>query len=154
MPYIGTARPALRVTSVYVVVAIVMVENRRGDTAWVTGPVHAIHQKDVLPAVAVVVDNVRHTRSHSLRQIFFSESAAVVHETDPSRMGNVFKAQSARLALAGVLAACCVAASEGPAIAASAIEKGRERKYSGGQRRSRQLQKFAAGGLRILFRQA
>jgi hypothetical protein len=57
------------------------------------GPVHSIHQKDVLPAVTVEV-NEGNTRPHCLRQIFLSERACVVDKANAGGLRDVTESGS------------------------------------------------------------
>jgi hypothetical protein len=56
MPYISTASPARSVTSLKGSVAIVAVELQRAALALVAGPIHAVDQQNVEPAVVVVIE--------------------------------------------------------------------------------------------------
>src|SRR6266571_2141523 len=49
--------------------------------AKVAGPVHAVDEKNVRPAVVVVVDE-GHAGAHGFREIFCAEGAVVVEEMD------------------------------------------------------------------------
>src|SRR5580658_429885 len=61
--------------------------------ALVPGPVGAIHQKNVLPAVAVVVEKCA-TGAECLRQQFPAVSAAVVTKTNSSRSSYIDQSES------------------------------------------------------------
>src|SRR5256885_914046 len=69
-------------------VMIVVIELRRRVLLKVAGPVHAIHEKNVRPAVVVVV-NEGHTWSHGFGEKFLSESAIVVDETEPGLLRDI-----------------------------------------------------------------
>jgi len=69
-------------------IVIVVIELRRGMLADVTGPVHAVDQENVGPAVVIVIDE-GHAGAHSFGEIFFAEGAVVVHEMDPGLFGDV-----------------------------------------------------------------
>src|SRR6202007_273769 len=60
-------------------VPIVVVRAKRGTSVLLPGPVGAIDQQNVLPAIAIVIQKSA-ARSQSLRQEFPSESAAIVLE--------------------------------------------------------------------------
>ena len=62
-------------------VMIVVIELGRRVLLNVPGPVHAVHEKNVWPAVIVVV-NDGHTRSHGFGKKFLPEGAIVVDEVD------------------------------------------------------------------------
>ncbi len=62
-------------------VMIVVIELGRRAFLDVAGPVHAVHEKNVWPAVIVVV-NDGHTRSHGFGKKFLPEGAIVVDEVD------------------------------------------------------------------------
>src|SRR5262245_10332138 len=53
-------------------------------------PVLAVGKKEVLPAIAVVVDE-GDAGSESFRQILFSEGAGVVRESQPGRFRHIHK---------------------------------------------------------------
>ena len=66
-------------------VAVVAIEAQRGAAAeLVAGPVHAIDEKNVLPAVAVVIEKGA-AGAESFGQQFSAECAAVVLEVDAAR---------------------------------------------------------------------
>ncbi len=67
---------------------IVVIELGRGVLLNVAGPVHAIHEKNIRPAVVVIVDE-GHTRPHGFRQEFLPEGGIVVHEMDPGGLRDV-----------------------------------------------------------------
>ena len=54
------------------------------------GPIHAVDEQDVLPAVVVVIEE-RATRSHSFREIFFPKSAIIVFKDDACLTSDVLK---------------------------------------------------------------
>ncbi len=58
-----------------------MIELGRRVFLNVAGPVHAIHEKNVRPAVVVIIDE-GHARSHGFGQEFLPEGATVVNEMD------------------------------------------------------------------------
>ena len=78
-------------------VAIVAIELERAALALVAGPVHAVHQQNIQPAVAVVVQKCA-AGTHGLGQILGSERAAVVVKVDAGGRGHVGqrKAQARR----------------------------------------------------------
>ena len=69
-------------------VVIVVIELGRRVLLNVAGPVHAIHEKNVRPAVVVIV-NEGHTGSHGFGKKFLSEGGIVVHEMDPGGLRDV-----------------------------------------------------------------
>ena len=69
-------------------VMIVVIEMRRGVLFNVARPVHAVHEKNVRPAVVVVI-NERHTRTHRLGKIFFAEGAVIVNEMNARLLRDV-----------------------------------------------------------------
>ena len=69
-------------------VAIVAVELEGAALALVAGPVHAVHQQDVEPAIAIVIEK-RAAGPHGLGQILGAERAAVVMEVDARRGGDI-----------------------------------------------------------------
>ena len=69
-------------------VAVVAVQPERRPLPLVTGPVHAVDQQDVLPPVAVVVEEGA-TRAERFRQEGAAEAAVVVTERQPGRGGDV-----------------------------------------------------------------
>src|ERR1700731_2627044 len=74
-------------------IAVVPVEPQRGSLALVSGPVHAVHQQNILPAIAVVIEE-RAACAQRLREQFAAISAAVVPELDPRRVGNIGQTES------------------------------------------------------------
>ena len=74
-------------------VAVVPVEPQRGSLALVSGPVHAVHQQDVLPAIAVIIKE-RAARAQSLRQQLAAIGAAVVPKLDSRSVRHVGQAES------------------------------------------------------------
>ena len=69
-------------------VAVVAVEAQRRSLPLVPGPVHAVDEQDVLPAVAVVVEE-RAARAERLGQELAAVRAAVVAEGEAGRGGDV-----------------------------------------------------------------
>ena len=75
-------------------VTIVAVETQRGPPAAISPaptfnrPISAVHQQNIEPAVALVIEN-RAARAERFREIFGSESAAVVMEVDAGSSGNI-----------------------------------------------------------------
>ena len=65
-------------------VPVVAKQAQRRSLALVTGPVHAVDQQDVLPAVGVVVEK-RAARAERLRQQLAAVRAAVVRELQTGR---------------------------------------------------------------------
>src|SRR6185369_5709723 len=63
-------------------VAVVVVEAQRAAATFVAGPVHSVHQQNVLPAVVIVIEKGA-PGAQRLGQIFFAERAAVVPKVDP-----------------------------------------------------------------------
>ena len=61
--------------------------------ALVAGPIHAVDQQDIQPAVAVVIEK-RATGAERFRKIFRAERSAVVPEVDAGRSGDVGEAKS------------------------------------------------------------
>src|SRR5216684_2863042 len=74
-------------------VAVVPIEPQRGSLAPVSGPVHAVHKQDVLPAIAVIIEE-RATCAQGLREQFAAISAAIVPELDTGRVRNIGQAES------------------------------------------------------------
>ena len=71
-------------------VAVVAIKPRRGAALLVAGPIHPVNQKNVLPAVAVVVEEST-TRTQSLGQELSAEGSTVVLELDSGTRGYVDK---------------------------------------------------------------
>src|SRR5260370_21917960 len=69
-------------------VMIVVIELGRGVLLNVARPIHAVHKKNVRPAVVVVV-NESHTRPHGFRQEFLAEGAIVVNEVNSRGLRDV-----------------------------------------------------------------
>src|SRR5260370_1487130 len=69
-------------------IVIVVIELQRAFSASVAGPVLTIHEKDVRPAVVVVI-NEGTTWAHSFRHIFFTEGPAVVDEMNSGLSSDV-----------------------------------------------------------------
>src|SRR5450631_1168676 len=63
-------------------VVIIVIKLRSSLRSWMSGPILAIHQQDVRPAVIVVINKCA-AGPHGFRKIFLSESAIVVNEMDP-----------------------------------------------------------------------
>ena len=76
-------------------VAVVAVELQSGTLAFVTGPVHAVHKKDVLPAVAVVVEK-RAARAQRFREQLATIGAAIVLKVNSNRIRNIGQTESKR----------------------------------------------------------
>ena len=76
-------------------VAIVAIELQGAALALVARPIHAVHQQDVLPAVAIVIQK-RAARPHGFGQILGAEGAAVVPEIDARRGGHVRQVEPGR----------------------------------------------------------
>ena len=73
-------------------VAVVAVEPHGGALAAVIGPVHAVDQQNIEPAIAIVVEE-RAAGAHGLRQALGAERAAVVMELNAGRGGDVGEAK-------------------------------------------------------------
>src|SRR5205823_9319060 len=71
-------------------VVIVVIKLWRSVFLRMTRPVHSIHQKNIRPAVVVVVDE-GDAGTHGLRQKLFSESSIVVNEMNSRFCGYVLK---------------------------------------------------------------
>ncbi len=69
-------------------VVIVVVELGRGMFGGLAGPVGAVDEEDVGPAVVVVVDE-SDTGAHGFGKIFFAEGSVVVEEADAGLLGDV-----------------------------------------------------------------
>ena len=69
-------------------VFIIVVEGGIRIGGFMSRPVHGIDKKDVLPAVVIVIDEAD-TATHRFRQIFLSEGAGVVLETNTGLSSNV-----------------------------------------------------------------
>ena len=78
-------------------VAVVAVEPKRGAGFLVSGPVGTIDQKNVLPAVAIVVEKGA-AGAESFGQELSAEGSAVVLEVDAGRIGDVGEAKSESIA--------------------------------------------------------
>src|SRR5258708_11508080 len=84
-------------------VAVVAVEPQSGSLAFactersecVPGPVHAVHKKDVLPTVVVVVEE-RAARPKRLREQLAAISAAILLKVNPRRIRNIGQEESKR----------------------------------------------------------
>src|SRR5882762_9928103 len=72
-------------------IVIVVIKLRSGVLLLMTRPVHPIDQKNVGPAIAVVVDE-SDTRAERFRQEFLSERAIVVGEANAGLLSYVAKA--------------------------------------------------------------
>src|SRR6266481_9424006 len=71
-------------------VMIVVIKLGRRMLQNMAGPVRAVHQKNVRPAVVVIV-NKGHARSHRFRKEFLPESAIVMDESNPSLLSDIAK---------------------------------------------------------------
>ncbi len=71
-------------------VMIVVIESGGRVFLDMAGPVHAVHKKNVRPAVVVVVDE-GHARSHGFRQEFLPEGAIIVNESNPGLLSDITK---------------------------------------------------------------
>ncbi len=69
-------------------VMIVVIELGCGVFQNVAGPIHAVHKKNVRPAVVVIV-NEGHTGSHGFGEEFLPEGAMVVNEVDPGLLRDI-----------------------------------------------------------------
>jgi len=69
-------------------VVIVVIKLGRGVLLGVAGPVHAVYEKNIRPAVIVVV-NEGDAGSHSFWQEFLAERAIVVNEADSGELRDV-----------------------------------------------------------------
>src|SRR6266446_3803237 len=76
-------------------IAIVAVEPKSGALTLVAGPVRAVDQKNVLPAVTVVVEE-RAAGAQGLWEQLAAISTAVVMKLDSRCIGNVDQAESKR----------------------------------------------------------
>ena len=76
-------------------VVIVVVERRMRRVIAMLGPIGAVHEKNVLPAVVVVIEK-RNAGTHRLRQKFLSVSAVVVREMNSRGASDVFKVNRRR----------------------------------------------------------
>ena len=74
-------------------VAVVAVELHRGALFVVPGPIHPLHQEDVLPAVAIVIEKCA-SRAHALGQELGAVGAAVVEKADPGLRRDVFETEA------------------------------------------------------------
>ena len=72
---------------------IIVIELQRAGLSLVSGPVHAVNQKDVLPAVPVIVEEGA-SGAKRFRQKLASISPAVVAELDSSRISHIGKVES------------------------------------------------------------
>src|SRR5467141_1071835 len=71
-------------------VMIVVIELGRRVLLNMAGPVHAVHEKNVRPAVVVVV-NEGHAWSHGLRQKFLPEGSIIVNESNSGLLSDITK---------------------------------------------------------------
>src|SRR5258708_5656478 len=69
-------------------VMIVVIELGSGVLLNVARPIHAVHEKNVRPAVVVVIDE-GDAGSHGFRQEFLPEGAIVVDKMDPGGLRDV-----------------------------------------------------------------
>ena len=69
-------------------IVIVVIKLRSGLRAGMSGPIFAIDEQNVRPAVVVVVDESA-TRAHGFGQIFFPEGGVIVSEMDSGLGGDV-----------------------------------------------------------------
>jgi|SRR5580692_12541570 hypothetical protein len=63
-------------------VTIIVVERRKRFARLVPGPVHGIHEQNVLPPVVVVIQKTNPT-AHGFGEILFAERSAIVFEVNP-----------------------------------------------------------------------
>ena len=73
-------------------VAVVAVEPHGGALAAMAGPVHAVDQQNIQPAIGIVIEEGA-ARAHGFRQILGAECAAVVAELDAGGGGDVGQAE-------------------------------------------------------------
>src|ERR1700682_1698626 len=66
---------------------------QRGFLAFVAGPVHAVDEQNILPAVVVVIEKSA-AGAKSFREEFASECAAVVLKLKASRGGHIGEAET------------------------------------------------------------
>jgi hypothetical protein len=71
-------------------VVIIVIERWMRNRPMMLRPVRPIHEKKILPAVAIVIDE-RDARPHRLRQILFPESPIIVREMNSGRSCDVIK---------------------------------------------------------------
>src|SRR2546422_3934375 len=71
-------------------VLVVAIQSRIGWFAFMPGPIHAVDEQDVLPAVVVVIEEGA-ARSNGFREILFPESAIVVSKEDTCLTRDVLK---------------------------------------------------------------
>ena len=93
MPYSSTSRPALRVTSENVPLRLLRNRPSVDRCRLMAGPVHAVDQQDVLPAIAVVVQKGA-ARAQRLGQELLAESAVVMLEQQTRARGHVDQPES------------------------------------------------------------
>jgi hypothetical protein len=74
-------------------ISVVAIETQRGVQLLVAGPIHSIDQKNILPAVAVVVEKGA-ARTHSFGQKLPTEGAAVVLELNAGAGGYIHKSET------------------------------------------------------------
>ena len=96
MPYSSTSRPAARVTSVNVPFRLLRYSAQRRALPLVAGPVHAVDEQDVLPAVGVVVEK-RAAGPECFGQQLAAIGAAVVAEPQAGRRGDVDEREAGRV---------------------------------------------------------
>ena len=88
-------------------VAAVPVERRGGfGSAAVSGPAPAVHEEEVLIAVAVGVEE-SHPAAHRLREVLLAEGSVLVDEADPGRLRHLDKVRLLRPGGAGERAEHC-----------------------------------------------
>src|SRR5258707_2482836 len=71
-------------------VMIVVIELGRGVFLRVTGPVHAVYQENIWPAVVVVIDE-SDAGAERLGQEFLPERSIVMREANPGLLGYIAK---------------------------------------------------------------
>src|SRR5580704_1320079 len=76
-------------------VAVVVIEAQRGARFLVARPIGAVDEQDILPAVAVIVEE-RATGAESFGQEFSAEGSAVVLELDARMAGHIGEAKAGR----------------------------------------------------------
>ncbi len=93
MPYISTSRPGRAGHIGERAIAIVAVKVHGAALLHMAGPVHAVDQQDILPAIVVVVQK-RATRPQRFRQVLLPKRAAVVMEVYACGGGDVGKMET------------------------------------------------------------
>ncbi len=82
-------------------VVLVVIKRGIGCECVMTGPVHAVHEENVLPAVIVVVEHA-HAAAHGFGKVLLPERTAVVFEMNPCQRRDIDQANRPRRARRGL----------------------------------------------------